>query len=150
LVKARAYGGSGDDAAASALLALRTALSTLLRLFAPFLPFVTEEVWSWWQPASIHRAPWPDSASLRAAAGDTDPLVRDVAAAVLTAIRKAKSDAKVGMRADVAKACVYAPGPQLEALWLAADDITAAGKVAALDTEVAPAFRVAVTLAPPT
>ena len=57
LVKGRAYGGASATRRAPRS---RVALDALLRLFAPFLPFVTEEVWSWWREGSVHRAPWPD------------------------------------------------------------------------------------------
>lgn len=133
LVKTRAYGESGPQAAASAHAALATALSTLLRLFAPFLPFTSEEIWSWWQQGSIHRASWPESAPLRAAAGQAEAETLMVASEVLGWVRKAKSDAKQSMRAEVASLTVYAPQSKLERFALGRADIVHAGKIASAE-----------------
>jgi valyl-tRNA synthetase len=147
LVKGRAYGGHGEEAAASAHRALTLALSSLLRLFAPFLPFVTEEVWSWWQEGSVHRASWPDADELRVAAGESQPLAFDVAAAVLGEIRKAKTAAKTSMRADVARVVVRDTAERLAALAAAEGDVREAGRVSELATEEAGTFSVEVLLA---
>lgn len=103
LVKNRAYGSVGKKGQASAQATLGMSLETFLKLFAPFLPFVTEEVWSWWRDTTIHREPWPDSGALRSAAGDGQPAVLSVAGDVLREIRKAKTQRQVSMRAEVAR-----------------------------------------------
>ncbi|MFI6174859.1 valine--tRNA ligase [Nonomuraea sp. NPDC051191] len=120
LVKARAY--ESGPAAASAHAALRQALDTLLRLFAPVLPFVTEEVWSWWREGSVHRAAW-----LAPERGTGDPAVLTVASEVLRRMRKAKSEAKSSMRAEVSRLTVS--GPEADLVRQAQDDLCAAGNV---------------------
>ncbi|MGY1783434.1 valine--tRNA ligase [Geodermatophilus sp. SYSU D00698] len=127
LVKSRAYGS--DDAARSAQATLALALSVQLRLFAPVLPFVTEEVWSWWQAGSVHRAAWPAADELP---GGGDPAVVEVAAEALAAVRKAKSEAKQSMRADVESATVTAPEAQVPQVEAARDDLVSAGRIASL------------------
>ncbi|MGY1828905.1 valine--tRNA ligase [Geodermatophilus sp. SYSU D01180] len=127
LVKSRAYGS--DDAARSAQATLALALSVQLRLFAPVLPFVTEEVWSWWQAGSVHRASWPAAGELP---GGGDPAVVEVAAEALAAVRKAKSEAKQSMRADVESATVTAPEAQVPQVEAARDDLVSAGRIASL------------------
>ena len=65
LVKGRTYGSRGDSGRDSGRAALCLAIETLLKLFAPHVPFVTEEIWSWWKDGSVHRAEWP-SGEIRA------------------------------------------------------------------------------------
>ena len=98
LVKGRAYGNRGDDAAASARAALRQALDTLQRLLAPTLPFAAEEAWSWWHDGSIHAEPWPAPADLGGAA-DSVVLDLDVVSEILGRVRRAKTEAKLSQRA---------------------------------------------------
>jgi valyl-tRNA synthetase len=131
LVKQRAYGVHGTAQAASAVAALREALDVLLRLFAPFLPYVTEEVWSWWREGSIHRAPWPTVDELDVAA-EGDPEVYEVAAGVLTAVRKEKALAKVSLRVPAETVTVRNTVERLEKLALAEDDLREAGNIGEL------------------
>jgi valyl-tRNA synthetase len=131
LVKERAYtaGPAGDSARA----ALATALSVQLRLFAPFLPYVTEEVWSWWRYGSVHRATWPTRYELTRVAPEGDPTLLDLAGDALGQVRRAKSDRKLSMKADVPLAEALGPAALLDKLALIENDLRAAGRIGKLD-----------------
>jgi valyl-tRNA synthetase len=132
LVKARRYGDFGDDAAGSAATAVETALSAMLRLLAPFLPFVTDEVWSWWQSGSVHVAAWPTEQEIVAVSA-RDDVAEDVLLAVrslLAELRKKKSEAKRPMKAKIARATVRRDPVVIERLKLASRDLAAAAGVA--------------------
>jgi valyl-tRNA synthetase len=146
LVKTRAYGEEDPAAADSARATLALALSVQLRLFAPFLPFVTEEVWHWWQAGSVHRTAWPTVDELGDRAGG-DPSVLRVAADVLGAVRRAKTTAKRSMRAKVRRLTVSGPATLLAAVEASRHDVVDAGGVEELQLEEADTFSVAVDLA---
>jgi valyl-tRNA synthetase len=129
LVKDRVYGAQGDVAALSAKAALGVATEVYLKLFAPFLPFVTDEVWTWWQDGSVHTSKWPHSADVSRFAGDVDLKVSDAVAVVLSAIRKVKSDAQVSMKTDIVKANITAPADVVAAAREAEKDLLTAGRV---------------------
>ncbi|GAA4733067.1 valine--tRNA ligase [Nocardioides endophyticus] len=128
LVKARAYDEEGGAATVSAKATLAIALDVQLRLLAPFLPYVTEEVWSWWQEGSIHLASWPTVTELGSAAA-SDAVALDAVAAALVGIRGAKSTAKVGMRAELSRVDIRGPQALVAAAELAADDLRKTGKI---------------------
>ncbi|WP_344245035.1 valine--tRNA ligase [Actinocorallia libanotica] len=141
LVKQRAYGqGPGSEAARAAL---RAALDVMLRLFAPFLPYVTEEVWSWWREGSVHRAPWPAPEELPFTG---DPRVLAATADALRQIRKAKSAARTSMRAEAARVALR--GTEAPFAARAEADLRAAGVITDLVVEPGDEpFEVEVTLA---
>lgn len=130
LVKERAYDRT-DVGQASAALALRHALSILLRLLAPVLSFAAEEAWSWFEQGSIHTAPWPEPAGFE---GDTD--VMTVASEALVSIRRAKTEAKASQKTAVTRAIITAPADRFGALQAASTDLAAVGKIADLVLEV--------------
>jgi valyl-tRNA synthetase len=129
LVKARAYGERDPGTAASARATLLAALSVLVRLFAPVLPYTTEEVWSWWQEGSVHLAAWPAPSDVGDAAGD--PAVLVAAAALLGEIRRRKTEAGVSLRAAVASVAVVDTAERLGLLRQAETDLGLAGTVSA-------------------
>ena len=165
LVKGRRY--DPDPAvSASVSLSLRLSLSVLQRLFAPFLPFVCEEVWSWWQQGSVHRAPWPDGAELSVAAGGAresdcagaedrgeqdapsrEDIALSLAADVLREVRKAKSQARRKMRAPVSRVLVHDTPERLHALELGSGDLLQAGSIERIESVEAEEFAVEVELA---
>ena len=127
LVKERAYGAQGEAAAASARAALALALDVQLRLFAPFMPFVTEEVWSWWRAGSVHHAAWPLPSELPVGG---DPALLEDVSAVLIGLRGAKSAAKVSMKTPLASVAVEGPADQIDRLRAVEDDLRAVGRIA--------------------
>ncbi len=147
LVKNRAYEAMGPDAAASARRALREALSSIQRLFAPILPFATEEAWNWWNESSVHAQAWPRPVGL-----DGDAALIDATIDALTLVRRAKSEAKVSQRADVDSVTIGAPAALHAALEAGRADLAAAGSIAEIsivDADAADSLTCDVVVAAP-
>jgi valyl-tRNA synthetase len=133
LVKMRAYGTT--DISASARAALQRALSVMQRLFAPHIPFATEEVWSWWKQNSIHLAQWPTVGEIT---GDTKhidafEMMLDSACNVIGVIRRTKTEAKLSQRAEVEYTSVSATDAQIALLKVCIGDLQNAGVVPAIE-----------------
>ena len=128
LVKERTYGNQGEAAANSARAALGITTHTLLKLFAPFIPFVTEEVWSWWQEGSIHLQSWPKSSEIitNKAVG-IDPL--NNVTWILSEVRKVKTENKQSMKAEVKTLEIWAKAEVIEQVKDAQKDLIAAGNI---------------------
>jgi valyl-tRNA synthetase len=130
LVKERAYGQNTDPAGqASAVSALRIALLAITKLLAPFIPFATEEAWSWWQEGSVHRTVWPVSDDLSAFSGNQNAKLLTLASQALIGIRKAKSDEKLSMKAEISSLTIEASEADIESLKHIESDLKSVGKI---------------------
>jgi valyl-tRNA synthetase len=143
LVKGRRYQEQGTEGTASANTALLAALSTLVRLFAPYLPFVTEEIWSWWHDRSVHLAPWPSRLELEdlLTTGSAGSIQRDRdayewATEVLFEVRKDRSEAKQPMRVPITTVTIRATPDEVALMPLVEADLRSALRVQAFDTAV--------------
>jgi valyl-tRNA synthetase len=130
LVKERAYGQeTSPEAQASAVLALRIALHTQLRLLAPFIPFATEEAWSWWQDGSIHRSAWPKASDLEGFIQGQSATMLKTASEALMGVRKAKSDQQLSMKAEISSLTISAPEEKIQELKQLESDLCSVGKI---------------------
>ena len=140
LVKERTYGNQGEDAAKSARAALGLTTHTLLKLFAPFIPFVTEEVWSWWQEGSIHLTTWPQAQEVLTNQAIGIEALNNVTW-ILGEVRKVKTENKQSMKAEVKSLEVWAKTEVIDQVKSAQKDLLAAGNIKELilnvsDTEI--------------
>ena len=151
LVKTRAYGTHSEEGATSARIALRRALSTLQRLFAPILPFASEEVWSWWQSHSVHTASWPIASELTAGTTTTNhDAYLDAVCGALAVIRRSKTEAKVSQKNVVQNVIFTASQSAADAITQGWHDIADAGSVTSWSISVAETSEISavVTLEP--
>ncbi len=123
LVKERAYGANGSEGQASFFFFFFFFIDVFLRLFAPFIPFATEEVWSWTHDGSVHSSAWPTPVTESEPSG-----LFSLVGEALIGIRRTKTDAKASQKSPVASATIA--GPAL--LSQASDDLKSVGRIAEL------------------
>lgn len=110
-----------EESRGSAIASLRLGLNVLLRLFAPVLPYITEEIWSWVYAEetgdkSIHTAAWPSEKDFSGISEPANPASFDLAVDALTAINRAKADGKVSAGRVVEKLTLSANQKTLDAV----------------------------------
>jgi len=128
--KSRRYGDFGPEAARSASTAMRLALSVLLRLLAPYLAFVCEDVWSWSNSGSIHRAKWPERDELITLSGTDASAAKAVlhVTDALNAIRKGKTDQKVSVGTPIKQVVYQGADDVIACLRMVERDLKAASR----------------------
>ena len=143
LVKERAYGQNTNPAAqASAVSALRIALLAITKLLAPFIPFATEEAWSWWQEGSVHHSNWPVAEGLSGFTGSQNAGLLSLASQALIGIRKAKSDEKLSMKAEISSLTIEASDQEIELLKLIESDLKSVGKIDEINYKVSESLAI--------
>ncbi len=129
LCKGRAYEEGFSEGKRSAFAVLRLIHRAILRLFAPFVPYITEEIWHWAYSTdpgmheSVHRSPWPSIEEFATVAPPRHAGQYAAMVAVFDAVRKAKGDANKSMAAPVARVAVTGSATVLDSLLEIREDL---------------------------
>jgi valyl-tRNA synthetase len=119
IVKAQSYLEGSTAESLSALAGLNWSLKTFLRLFAPFMPFITEEIWSWCykdESTSIHCAPWPSVEEVAEVDAPKNEKSFAAATEVISQVNGFKTRNQVSLRTPVIEFEVKAATEYIEAL----------------------------------
>lgn len=141
LVKGRSYSETDTVGRESAHATLHWCLKTFVRLFAPFMPYITEEVWSWrfagaGKDSFVHSTKWPEVSEVAGVVGD--PAAFQAAVEVVSVIRATKTMAQKGQRTGVSSLVVKASEADLKLLATVIDDVVRAGSVVENGTRLEP------------
>jgi valyl-tRNA synthetase len=142
LIKKRVYNEDGSGTAAAQQSAVRTlyyVLDGILKLYAPVVPHVTEELYShifaddFAKHGSLHaRGCWPKSGDYPADDNAEVTVWGELATTILEQIRRAKSDAKRSIKTPVTLARIHLPQALLNekaALTSMVEDLKGAGNI---------------------
>ena len=132
LVKERTYGKQGEESAKSAKAALGLTIHALLRLFSPFVPFVCEEVWSWWQKGSVHLQKWPNTSEV-VSNPSISAVHLETITNILAEVRKSKTERQLSMKAEVELLKIAASNEILQQIKSSEKDLIAAGNIKKLE-----------------
>ncbi|MCX8065655.1 MAG: valine--tRNA ligase [Candidatus Hydrogenedentes bacterium] len=142
IVKPRTYKLEVSEDKLSACSALRFIHRVLLRLFAPFLPYITEEIWSWeyskdeGMHTSIHRSPWPSLVEFEGIQNCKFDKFYELMVQIITPIRKAKTEANISMAAPVKKVVVKCSEKNYEISQIILPEVCAMLKVGEYDFDI--------------
>jgi valyl-tRNA synthetase len=153
LVKGRAYQESGAKQL-SVWQTLNWTLKTFLRLLAPYLPYVTEEIWSWRYTAispSVHISLWPDETEYESVVFPSwksqeilDPVIQ-----ILSEIRAAKTQAQKSMKHPVTSLTISGPESFIALIDMYPDileDLKRAGSVTSVKTALSQTVQIQVAV----
>ena len=142
LVKNRARQNEDLEQQTSSVATLRLTLNVMLRLFAPVLPIITDEVWSWVFAKetgidSIHSSTWPTKEEiLNYSFKEEEKKLFLTTCDAIRAIRRSKTQNGFRLGAEVKSISLVGTEKDIKLLELAKNDIVTAARCEILNLEL--------------